>query len=117
MTEEELAGILYREVAETNIQSFLNRYFDNNPERISNIEFKKTIEFTTGLSDIQKSALRDLIKQVSIDTASTVLGIVQGSHVPDEIEGEFTLLYEGKNVGRDIQAHFLAEDERAGGPL
>lgn len=113
----EIARIIHHEVTDANSEIFKERYFGIDPSLMREDGFRDEAIFCQGLKEKDKALIARIIRQVSVDTASTILGLVEGSTTSEQMDGEFFLIYEGVEVGRDIQTEFLIlEQERFAQP-
>ncbi|CAI3138336.1 hypothetical protein MWMV17_MWMV17_02834 [Acinetobacter calcoaceticus] len=71
------------------------------------------LTFYQSLSQKDKETLFKIIKQTTIDTTSTILGIIDGPVSLDEISGEFMLTYTENEktviLSGDLQDEFLTK--------
>ena len=110
-TGERIAGSIYKEVAVENIRIFSRRYFKSEPFGLGSASWNDTISFAESLNLRQRAALLEIIRQVSIDAASTVFSFVEGCGTLPGFSADFALTYDGQDIGQDIQTHFLNVDE------
>ncbi|MBW8321032.1 MAG: hypothetical protein K0M49_12065 [Arenimonas sp.] len=63
----------------------------------------------------QRDIFLEVIRQTSIDTASNLLGIIDGVNSIDDVNGDFLLTYDGGDepLNGDLQSIFLVEEERS----
>ena len=59
----------------------------------------------------QQSAMMNLLKIVIIDTASTILGAIDGTTFLAGADGDYALIYEGAEIQGCLQDYFLAKAE------
>lgn len=108
---EQIANGVFKEVAVENVRIFSQRYLKSEPFGLGTINWNATINFAESLSLRQRAALLEIIRQVSIDSVSTVFSFVEGCGTLPGFPGDFTLIYEGEEIGQDIQTNFLNADE------
>jgi hypothetical protein len=84
-----------------------------NPGELAN-DFAAAARIFQKLDAAQRSALMTLLKVVIADTASIVLGSLDGSTTIDGIEKEFSVTYGGNDVRGELQDGFLAWIEDSG---
>ena len=93
--------VLYRNLIEnTPIKSATDPYW---------VKAKILFEF---LNHDQRDIFFQVIRQTSIDTASNLLGIIDGVNSIDDVSGDFLLTYDGGDepLNGDLQSIFLAEE-------
>ncbi|MCW2254445.1 hypothetical protein M2263_000536 [Providencia alcalifaciens] len=69
--------------------------------------FAKTKQIYTNLSDDDKKVMINLMRIIIADTASVISGTIDGSHMPDNIDGNFELIYKNESIHGDLQDYFL----------
>ncbi|WP_454667530.1 transposase [Acinetobacter calcoaceticus] len=71
------------------------------------------LTFYQSLSENDKKILFKIIKQTTIDTTSTILGIIDGPVSLDQVSGDFTLTYTENEktviLSGDLQDEFLTK--------
>lgn len=102
---------IHEEVTEHNLQIFRNRYLETDYTRITNAEFRRAMEFAQSLSESDRATFMEILRQVIVDTASTVLGVFEGSVVPAQVEGTVSVLYDDHDISDEIQTAFLVIEE------
>jgi hypothetical protein len=66
------------------------------------------------LSLSQKSVLLQLVRQVSVDTAANILGIIDGVCYFDGVTGSFSLKEPGgRELAGDLQEHFFMQEKES----
>ena len=106
-----VAHAIHHEITSRNIEILLRRYTLTDQSTITG-RFKRSIEFCYSLSDIDQEILFEIIRQSAVDTASTVLGIIEGSVIPKGIKNEFSLSYGNEEIGYSLQSEFLNVEEK-----
>lgn len=106
-----VAQAIHYEIAIDNLDIFRRRYFETEYRSVTNPGFRRAMELAQHLSESDRSTLLEIIRQVSVDTASTVLGILEGTVVPDQIEGEISVIYDDEDISDEIQSMFLIVEE------
>ncbi|MBW7982459.1 hypothetical protein [Enterobacillus tribolii] len=66
------------------------------------------------LSLEEQEKIFNFLKLVIVDTTSTVLGTIDGSHFPPNIDGDFTLEYEGDEIQGSLQDELISKAEEIG---
>lgn len=115
VTPEELVAKIRKSVIDEN-QALYRNLFENTPIKSATgpcwLKAKSLFE---SLSHDQRDIFLQVIRQTSIDTASNLLGIIDGVNSIDDVGGDFLLTYDGGDepLNGDLQSIFLAEDERS----
>lgn len=66
------------------------------------------------LSDSQRVDVIDFFKVIIADSASVLLGILDGVHFPDDLEGDFILSMDGEEIQGDLQDLFIEKAQEEG---
>ncbi|MEB6589207.1 MULTISPECIES: hypothetical protein [Pseudomonas] len=66
------------------------------------------------LDDTQKLDVINFLKVVIADSVSVVLGILDGVHFLDELEGDFTVSLDGEEIQGDLQDIFIENVQKDG---
>ncbi|PWV99401.1 MULTISPECIES: hypothetical protein [Mangrovibacter] len=66
------------------------------------------------LSDTDKDDILDFIDVVIADSASVIFGAFDGTHYPDNIDGDFIVNYKGNEIQGDLQDLFIEKVESKG---
>ena len=112
VTPEELVAKIRKSVIDEN-QVLYRDLFENTPIKSATdpywLKAKILFEF---LNHDQRDIFFQVIRQTSIDTASNLLGIIDGVNSIDDVSGDFLLTYDGGDepLNGDLQSIFLAEE-------
>jgi hypothetical protein len=112
VTPEELVAKIRKSVIDEN-QVLYRNLFENTPIKSATdpywLKAKILFEF---LNHDQRDIFFQVIRQTSIDTASNLLGIIDGVNSIDDVSGDFLLTYDGGDepLNGDLQSIFLAEE-------
>lgn len=66
------------------------------------------------LSTADQEKIFNFLKVVIVDTASSVLGTLDGTYFPSNIQGNFTLEYEGDEIQGSLQDELISKAEEMG---
>ena len=83
------------------------KIFESNVEEDYIDYWKKAIVFYNTLDNAEKGIFQDIIKNVMIDTISTVLGFVEGTTSIDDKNWEIDVSANGINTEGQLQDAFL----------
>ncbi|MFR0675667.1 hypothetical protein ACLUUI_17975 [Enterobacterales bacterium AW_CKDN230030176-1A_HGKHYDSX7] len=66
------------------------------------------------LSESQKMDIINFMKVVIADSASALLGTLDGVHFPNDLEGDFALTLDGEEIQGDLQSLFIDKAQQEG---
>jgi hypothetical protein len=112
MSPKDFAGCIHREVIEDNLRSY-DHLLARPLEQIRDATWRKIAQTYATMNNDQQEALRLLARQVMVDTASNILGILDGSSILESYRKEFSLTYgtDSDRLNGELQDYFLAEME------
>ncbi|MEZ6959788.1 MULTISPECIES: hypothetical protein [unclassified Aeromonas] len=99
---------------------FNELFFDNLPRyqdalsRMPNMNsdaYAKARDVISKLGDGEREAIFSFLKLVMTDTASVILGTIDGTHFPDGIVDDFKLFYGEDEIQGCLQGYFIAQAE------
>ena len=106
-----VARAIHRDIVTENMKIFRERYASTRPTPRTSASFRRAMKLCQSLGEGDRSVLFEMLEHVSVDSVSTVLGLIQGAATAEGLAGQFQLIYEG--ITDDIQDEFLvAEEER-----
>ena len=113
MNAEDFSSGLMRKVIDQGMEMYRDMYRNGRAEVSRDPWGKRALTLFHSLEPEQQEVLFEIMQQVSVDTVSSVLAILDGV---SPLEGEFedyTLAYDGgEKLNGDLQSLFLAEDEQ-----
>jgi hypothetical protein len=112
MTPEKLSQVLYEIIAVENLNMYRRLFTDGSVETYPDPYWKEALTLFGALSDTQKEIFFKVIRQISIDTTSNILGIIDGVSGSAELKASLELTSDGCRLDGDLQEFFLAESER-----
>lgn len=96
----------------------LNYYISNLTDSAKSVEdddpYSRARSVIKKLSPEEQEKIFNFLKLVIVDTTSTVLGTIDGSHFPPNIDGDFTLQYEGDEIQGSLQDELISKAEEIG---
>lgn len=106
---EEFVQRVYESVVNENLDSYKD-LFQNTEITNTTIDYsKKAIAFYSSVEDGEKSIFFDIIRQIIIDTISSIFGIMDGSSIlSGGNEVDVSIEINGIDTNHDLQDHFLA---------
>jgi hypothetical protein len=109
MTPEKFCHELYGVVAIENIEIYRELFLSTSVEEASDPYWKDALNLFDDLSPQQRESFFSIIRQVSIDATSNVLGIIDGVNVFNGSEANFKLMCNESRLEGDLQSLFLTE--------
>lgn len=106
------------------VNAIFKELFDDNSVRYKK-SLKKSVNNDTDvyakarnalakLSDADKDDVLKFIDVVIADSASVILGTLDGSHYPDTIDGDFIVTYKDDEIQGSLQDLFIEKVENKG---
>lgn len=116
MNDELLSKLLFKQVIDDGLDHYAELIQAGDiikNKRPSAEEWTQALDHLKKLDATTKRQLMIFIRQVSIDTAAHLLGIIDGSSLLEEHREEFRLYYgdDDQAINGDMQTYFLAENE------
>lgn len=112
MTPRVFASGIMRGVVDDNVSIYRDLFSKTPASEASDPYWRRAFAFFSSLTEEQRSILFEMMRQVSVDTASNILGILDGVNSIDGGEADFTLLSAtGQKLNGDLQSLFLVVDE------
>ena len=104
---------LGKAVIEENASIYRQLFTETSLTKVSDPYWKRALTLFNSLSLEQREVFFEVIRQVTVDTAANVLGVIDGVNTLDGIEEEF-LLTDGGNtkLNGDLQSLFLLSEEK-----
>jgi hypothetical protein len=107
MTPEQLVNLLHSSVIDENVTLYRQLFARTDLEKASDPYWNRALALFGGLCEEQREFFFEVVRQVAIDTTSSVLGVIDGASRPEGADGRFELTHNG-----DLQSLFLVEEER-----
>jgi len=104
MTSEQFAKDVYQDVVINGLDSY-RKIYSTSEENATDPFYKKALRLYSVLSEEQKKVLFEIIRQVEVDTAASLLAILDGQRH----DGHFTLSYEMDNTSAVISDALLSD--------
>lgn len=112
MSPEDFVRNLYLSAVTENLCLYRQMYEQSDENQGTNPQWKACLALYRQLTQENQATLFQIIKQIQVDTVSTVLGIIDGVVTVEE-EVELELVDKGYNeiISGDLQDLFLAFNE------
>ncbi|KQQ54404.1 hypothetical protein ASF84_13740 [Pseudomonas sp. Leaf127] len=110
MNDKKFVDALFCELFEANFLHYktsLTQPADNQQDA-----YGKARNALASLNDSQRMEVIDFLKIVMADSASVILGTLDGVHFPNDLEGEFTLSMNGEAIEGDLQDLFIEKAQK-----
>ncbi|KKB04910.1 hypothetical protein [Pantoea anthophila] len=107
--DEQVVNAIFKELFEDNSV----RYKQSLKKAINNDNdvYAKARSALAKLSEVDKDAVLNFIDVAIADTASVILGTLDGTHFPDNIDGDFIVTYKNNEVQGSLQDLFIEKAE------
>ncbi|MBD8493881.1 hypothetical protein IFR09_04625 [Pseudomonas syringae] len=105
MNDQKFVNAIYAELFEHNFLHYkeaLTRPVDEQQDA-----FARARNALASLSDAQKMHVIDFFKVVMADSASVLLGVLDGVHFPNDLNGDIVLSLDGEPIQGDLQDRFI----------
>lgn len=99
-------------VIEENLKIYKELFQETPASRALDPYWKDALTLFEKLDVEQRVIFFEVIRQVAVDTASNILGIVDGVNSISSASGVYELRCDGGVISGDLQSAFLAEEER-----
>lgn len=114
MTPNDLVARLRMAVVEENAAMYRQLFTCTLIEKATDPYWIRALNFFNGLSTEQQEVFFEVIRQVAIDTASNILGVIDGVNSLEDLDEEFVLTgANGSRLSGDLQSLFLGAEEQA----
>jgi hypothetical protein len=113
MTPKEFAIRLRKGVVEENTLIYRDLFSGTPVEKASDAYWRRAIKLFAALSKEQKEVFFEVIRQVTVDTTSNILGVIDGVSTLEDVREELELSLGRDRISGDLQSLFLAEEERS----
>ncbi|MCX8254204.1 MAG: hypothetical protein OTI36_09500 [Beijerinckiaceae bacterium] len=112
MTPEDLAGFIYEKIIQENSVIYKDIYVGGYKNGATDPYMKRAFDFVSRLSEADRQTLLLMMRQVMVDTSSSLLAMFDGGADISPHTGRFEITYDdGRNLCGDLQAIFLELSE------
>jgi len=111
MTPKEFAAHLHLAVVEENTAIYRDLFLKTPIEKASDQYWKRALALFNQLSPSQRDIFFEVVRQVSVDTTSNVLGVIDGANALEGVDAGFELMCGNQQLNGDLQSLFLVEEE------
>lgn len=112
MTPNEFVGFLQKDIVEDNTAIYRGLFEKTSDLEATDPYWKKALGLYHALTAEQKAVFFDVVRQITVDAVSNVLGVIDGVNSLTGIGGEFELKFKGAKLNGDLQSLFLIQEER-----
>lgn len=113
MTPKDFVASLRMAVVEENADIYRQLFTSTSVAEASDPYWKRALSLFNDLNAEQKEILFEVVRQVTVDTTSNILGVIDGVNALDCADEQFVLTCEdGSRLNGDLQSLFLVEEER-----
>ncbi|WDY60296.1 hypothetical protein [Pseudomonas sp. PSKL.D1] len=112
MTDRKFVDAIFSELFENNFVQYKNSL--TKPVNGETDPYARARSSLALLSDDQKMDVVNFLRVVIADTASVLLGTLDGVHFPDNFEGEIQVTFNGEEIQGDLQDMFIERAQEDG---
>ncbi|WP_395780006.1 hypothetical protein [Aquidulcibacter sp.] len=114
MKPKDLATGLMREVVNENVAAYRELFTHTPLSDATDPYWQRALAFFASLSEQQRAVFFEVVRQVSVDTVSNVLGVLDGVNAIEGADAGFAVFYgRDQRLDGDLQSLFLVEDEES----
>lgn len=114
MNPESFVDALITDVIDANARLYRDLFANTSSDAARNPYWRRALELYRTLDAERREIFFEILRQVSVDTTSNLLGVLDGSSYLRGAAGEFRLTYDdGDALNGDLQDEFLARVEQA----
>lgn len=110
--DQKFIEAIFEELLEKNFNQY--SAFLSKPVNSDNDPYGKARAALAKLSDADKFEVINFLKLVIADTGSVIFGTIDGVHFPDNIDGDFSLTYDGDSIQGDLMDIFIEKAQEQG---
>ncbi|MEN4748815.1 hypothetical protein ABEH28_03400 [Pseudomonas sp. Ps21-P2] len=103
--DNEFVNAIFDELFNKNFEQYarsLNKAINSDTD-----SYAKARNALSKLNESERADVLSFFKVVIADSASVILGTLDGVHFPDNVSGDFSLSYEGEEIQGDLQDLFI----------
>lgn len=103
--DSEFVGAVFNELFNKNYEQYalsLNKAVNGETDL-----YAKARNALSRLNEAERADVLGFLKVVIADTASVLLGTLDGVHFPEDVSGELSLFLEGEEIQGDLQDIFI----------
>jgi len=101
-----------REVVEENLAAYREMFTHTRLSDAIDPYGRRALTLFASLSEEQRTVFFEVVRQVSVDTVSNVLGVFDGVNMLEGADAGFAVIYgRDQRMSGDLQSLFLVEDE------
>lgn len=112
MSDNKFVEAIYLELFEKNFPQYKDSL--TKPANGDKDPYARARNALASLNDTQKLDVINFLKVVIADSASVVLGTLDGVHFPDNLEGDFVVQLDGGDIQGDLQDIFIERSQENG---
>lgn len=111
MQDKIISEAIYTELMESNLKYYVASLSEPKNADRSNDLYSDMRELLSQLTTEQRSVVFSFFRNIIVDTASTILGTIDGTTFPVNADGDYILKYNNKEIQGCLQDYFLAKAE------
>lgn len=111
MTSEKFVRQLRKYVVDDEVRFYSETLIKSDRQEVTDRYWSDLTHLYDNLNAAQKSVLLQLVRQVSVDTVASLLGIIDGLSYFEEATGQFSLTMHGDTeLAGDLQEQFFMQE-------
>ena len=111
MQDKIISEAIYTELMESNLKYYVASLSEPTDADRSNDIYSDMRELLSQLTTEQRSVVFSFFRNIIVDTASTILGTIDGTTLPVNADGDYILKYNNEEIQGCLQDYFLAKAE------
>jgi hypothetical protein len=112
MTPKDIALGMMRGVVDENVVIYRELFEGTAVQAATDPYWQRALALFESLRDEQRNVFFEIVRQVSVDTTSNILGVLDGINPVQGIEAGIVVSdTKGNRLNGDLQSLFLVEDE------
>jgi hypothetical protein len=104
-SDQKFVTAIFNELFDKNLEQYVESL--SKPLNNDSDPYAKARNALATLSDDAKVDMFAFFKVVIADSASVILGALDGVHFPDDIDGDFVVAYDGEEIQGDLMDIFI----------
>lgn len=108
---EQFANAVMSGIVDDNMRAYADIVATRTAADVKDEYWKRVLGLLSSASPEQRDVIFSIMRQVAVDTVSSVFGVLDGVSAIEGLMGEITVTYDGVTVNGDLQDYFLSLEE------
>jgi len=113
MAVEQFVSAFKSGVVDDNMRAYAEVVATRTADDVADAHWKRALGLFSSASPEQRDIIFAVMRQVAVDTVSSVFGVLDGVSAIEGLPGEITVTYGGETVSGELQDYFLSLEEEA----